>query len=399
VVWWGFTAFFDPLIAKFGWSYTAISVAASLRGVEVGLVDIAAGFLLDRFGSRRIIFGGSLLVSAGYFLLSRVGSLSGFYAAYLLVCIGGTSLSNVVFFSLVSRWFRKRLGLAMGISAMGFGAGGFAVPVIVRLLDVLGLSLTFVVLGLAALVVGGVLALFVRNRPEDVGSGPDGTPLRSDAGSPASVHALAGGQDAGKAGFTFKEAISTQAVWIVTAVGVVNVFCVSIVTTHVMPYLGSAGYSRQYAGLVAMMIPVMSILGRVGAGWLSDLVSRKIVLLLAVLGECVAVVLFMYVRMTFLLIPFLIFFGFSWGGIAILRAVILREYYGTACIGSLIGLCLGLGQLGSISGPLFAGWIFDTTGSYTVAFTVTASLLLAAAPLVLLIKPPSSVSVTDKARR
>ncbi|MFC1893735.1 MFS transporter [Chloroflexota bacterium] len=152
VIYYGFTAYFDPLVNEFGWSYTAISLAASFRSAELGMMDIVVGFLIDRFGSRRIIFTGSVLIGIGFLLLSRIDSLAAFYVSYLIICIGASGISSTVFYSAISRWFRKRLGIALGLAAAGFGAGGFGVPVIVYLLDLVGFRMVFVIIGIAAFI-------------------------------------------------------------------------------------------------------------------------------------------------------------------------------------------------------------------------------------------------------
>ena len=96
-IWYGFTAYFDPLINEFGWSYTAISIAASLRSAEVGLLDAPVGFLIDRWGSRRIVFVSSILVCIGFLMLSRVNSLTTFYIAFAIIACGATGFGSVVF--------------------------------------------------------------------------------------------------------------------------------------------------------------------------------------------------------------------------------------------------------------------------------------------------------------
>jgi len=157
-----------------------------------------------------------------------------------------------------------------------------------------------------------------------------------------------------------------------------------------MPYLEHIGYSRYRASIVAMMIPVMSIVGRLGIGWVSDFISRRVIFLLTVVGLIVGVVLFFNAHLSFLLIPFVIFFGVGYGGIIILRPGVLRDYYGSTYIGSLIGLCFGLTCIGGIAGPLFAGWVFDTTSSYSIAWVVSGSLFLIGVPLVLIMKHPQA---------
>ncbi len=385
-IWYGFTAFFDPLINEFGWSYTAISLAASLRGAEMGLMDIVVGFLLDRFGSRRIILAGSMLVGIGFLLLSRIDSLATFYLSFLVIFVGGTGISSVVFYSVVSRWFHKRLGLALGLAAAGFGAGGFAVPGVVYLLDLAGFRTAFVIIGIAAFIVGGFTSYFVRNRPEDKGYGPDGVPLQKGEHTPEHVSPHVTGLITPARDYTFKEAVSQPAFWIITYVSTVSIFSLSMITTHVMPYLQHIGYSRYTASIVAMMIPAVSIAGRLGIGWVSDLISRRVVFILLVVGQTVGVSLFLYAHLPFLLIPFVILFGVSYGGVVVLRTAVLRDYYGSTYIGSLIGFTMGVTSIGSIGGPLLAGWVFDTTSSYGPALIVSGILLLISVPLVLMMK-------------
>ncbi|MFC2002840.1 MFS transporter [Chloroflexota bacterium] len=392
-VWYGFTAFFDPLIEEFAWSYTAISLAASLRGVEFGLMDIVVGFLVDRFSIRRIILVGSILIGIGWLILSRVNSLATFYMSFFIICTGATGISSVVFLSLITRWFYKRLGLALGLTMAGFGAGGFAVPGIVYLLDVVGFRMVFFVFGVTALIIGGFTAYFLRDRPQDMGCGPDGVPLyqgkyTSEHASIHSVEPTAPARD-----YTFKEAISKPAFWIVTYVSTILVFSLMMVSTHVMPYLEHLGYSRHTASIVAMMIPVMSITGRLGIGWVSDFISRRLILILTLIGGTVGIMLFLYAHLFFFLISFVLLFGISYGGIIVLRPGILREYYGSTYIGSIIGLCFAVSMVGSIIGPTFAGWIFDTTSSYSIAWVVSGVLFLIGVPLVLIMKHPQ---VTEK---
>ena len=147
-----------------------------------------------------------------------------------------------------------------------------------------------------------------------------------------------------------------------------------------------------------MMIPVMSIAGRLGIGWVSDIISRRVLWMLAVVGQIIGTVLFIYAHLSVLLIPFVIFFGVSYGGSIVLRTGILRDYYGIAHIGSLIGLLMGLTQIGSIVGPLFAGRVFDTTGNYSIAWVVSGVVLLLSIPLILIMKHPQTTGKTVDSR-
>jgi cyanate permease len=115
VIYFGFTAVFEPIAEEFGWSYAQISLAASLRGLEVGLLAPLMGFLVDRWGPRRMVFGGSILTFVGFLILSRVSSLTMFYGAFVLIAIGMGTGTQTVLVPAVANWFRKKAGVAIGI--------------------------------------------------------------------------------------------------------------------------------------------------------------------------------------------------------------------------------------------------------------------------------------------
>ena len=130
----GFTAFFDPIVEEFGWSYTQISLAFSLRGLEMGISPIT-GFLVDRFGVGWLTFFGTIIVGLALILLGLTNSLGMFYGAFFLLGLGAGGCGGAVLMTAVAHWFRKNVGRAMGIVTCGFGAGGIVIPVIVWLIE------------------------------------------------------------------------------------------------------------------------------------------------------------------------------------------------------------------------------------------------------------------------
>jgi len=233
-IWYGFTAFFDPLVEEFAWSYTAISVAASIRGAEFGLMDTVTGFLVDRFSIRKIIFAGSAVMGIGWLILSQVNSLGVFYASFMIVCIGASGISGVVLFTLVTRWFHKRLGLVIGITASGVCVGGFAVPAIVSLLDVISFRSVFFIFGVTAIIIGAITAYFVRDWPKDVGSVPDGIIPPAGKSMAEKGKEAAPEEASPKGALRFREAISKPAFWIITYVYVAALFSWVTVVTHIL---------------------------------------------------------------------------------------------------------------------------------------------------------------------
>ena len=134
IVFYGFTAFIEPIKEELGWSYTQISFAASLRGLEMGIFAPLVGFLVDRFGTRKLILCGTITAGFGIILLSSTNSLTTFYMAFLLLGFGVGSCGTVVTMAAVANWFKRRVGIAMGIMSVGFGASGLMVPLIVLLI-------------------------------------------------------------------------------------------------------------------------------------------------------------------------------------------------------------------------------------------------------------------------
>ncbi|UCG67043.1 MAG: MFS transporter, partial [Deltaproteobacteria bacterium] len=135
IIQYGFTAFFEPIREEFGWSYTQISLAASLRGLEMGIFAPLVGFLVDRFGPRKLMVWGTITVGFGLIVLSFTHSLAMFYAAFLLLAFGAGGCTSLVTMTAVANWFRKKVGLALGVLGSGIGVSGLMVLLIVGLID------------------------------------------------------------------------------------------------------------------------------------------------------------------------------------------------------------------------------------------------------------------------
>jgi MFS family permease len=378
VVFYGFTAFFDPIREEFGWSYTQISFAVSLRGLEMGLMAPLVGFLVDRFGSRKLILYGTFTVGLGLIFLSLTRSLGVFYGAFLLVAFGAGGCTVVVPMSTVANWFHKKVSIAMGVMASGIGFSGFLVPLIVWLIDGYGWRTTLVILGLGMWIMGIPLALVIRDRPEQYGCLPDGE------SSPDPIPKLKIKDKGVEIGF--KEALKKRSFLNLCAVEAIRMITVAAIIIHVMPYLGSEGIPRHTAGMVAGAIPLFSIIGRFGFGWLGDIFDKKYVLVWALFLMGLGMLAFCYVRVTGVILLFLLLFAPGYGGGMVIRGAILREYFGRDSFGKMFGILMGFGSIGGIIGPTLAGWSFDTLGSYSTIWFVFCGMIGLAIGLMLRIR-------------
>lgn len=355
----GMTAFFHPIREELGWSYTQISLASSLRGLEMGIFAPLVGVLVDRFGSRKLMLVGTVTMGLGLLLLSRTESLLSFYGAFLLIAFGAGGSTSVVTMTAVAQWFRRNVGIAMGLMASGFGAGGLIVPLIVELISRYGWRTTLVILAAGMWCVGIPLSLVVREKPEKYGYLPDGDAPGKSASGSEPIEKRTESPEVG-----LREALRNRPFLYVNLAEAIRLLCVTAVVLHVMPYLENAGFSRAEAGMVAASLPVVSIVGRVSFGRLSDRFEKRHMLALSFLFMGTGLVAFCFVEVKALLLLFLLLFAPGFGGGMVLRGAILRDYFGRGSFGKLMGVVMGSASVGGIIGPTLAGWTFDTLGSY-----------------------------------
>ncbi|MFC2068663.1 MFS transporter [Chloroflexota bacterium] len=380
----GFTAFFEPIANELGWSYTQISFASSLRGMEAGMLAPFLGLVVDRWGPRRLIFGGIVVTSIGLILFSYTTSLVMFYGAFTLLAIGLSGSSPTVTITAVAYWFRKKLGLVTGIVTSGFALGGLIVPIVVRLIDILDWRTTIFILGLLILAIGLPLSLLIRHKPEKYGYLPDG-----EQNNTVTLHEDLMPIQTTRGDIGAMQALTSRTFWQIGLTVTFLHLAVSSVTLHVMPYLSSVGISRSTSSLVVMSIPLVSIIGRLGSGWLGDKFDKKQVTYACLALTSLGLLFFNYLsnEVMWLLVPFIILFGIGWGGTSTIRMALLMEYFGKNRFGTIMGFTMAMASIGNILGPLFAGWVFDNWGSYNnvwlvlACFTFTAIILIKRIPM------------------
>ena len=369
-IFFGFTAFFEPIAEEFSWSYTQISLAVSLRGLEMGIFAPIVGFLVDRFGPRKVIFSGTIMVGIGLISLSFTQSLAMFYGAILLLAFGAGGCTSVVTMTAVVNWFHKKAGIALGVAGSGIGASGLMVLLIVYLIDHFHWRTTLIILALGMWAIGIPLALVIRNKPEDYGYLPDGqtqaVSVQNHEVQEKSVE------------ISLKKALKEKTFFYLNLVEALRMMTLMAVFTHVMPYLSSVGMQRASASIIAGAIPVLSIIGRFGFGWLGDYYDKKHVMMLTLGLIILGILTFSFMHMRWMIIPFLLLFPLGHGGSMVLRGSILREYFGRNSFGKMIGIIMGSSSIGGIVGPTLAGWSYDTWGSYQHIWYVFAGLLIIA---------------------
>ncbi len=356
IVHYSFTAFFEPLVEEFGWSYTQISFAMSLRGLEMSIFAPLLGFLVDRFGSRKLIFCGTITVGFGLISLSLTQSLAMFYGSFLLLSFGAGGCASIVLMSTAANWFSKNVGKAIAIVTCGFGASGFIVPLVVRLIDLYHWRTALIILGIGMWILGIPLSFVVRDKPEQYGYLPDGELLHDPM-----LH-LKNKEKESEIGL--REVVKQKTFLYLMIVDLIRNMIGSAVVIHVMPYFSSVGIPRSTAGMVAAAIPLFSILGRFGFGWLGDVYNKRYMMILALCLMGMGLLAFCYVQHRWVILVFLFLFSPGCWGSMILTRTIQREYFGRHSFGKILGIIMGAASVGGIIGPTIVGWVFDTLRSY-----------------------------------
>jgi MFS family permease len=393
VIFYGFTAIFEPIAGEMGWSYTQISLAASIRGAEMGLLAPLIGVLADRWGPRRLIFSGAIIIAMGL-ILSYATSLGMFYGAFILIAIGMSGCTITVLLTAVANWFRRRVGLASGIAISGFGFGGLLIPLTVRLIELYDWRLAMTILALGMLVMIPPLSFLFRHKPEQYGYLPDG-----QAEDSVTFDNGAGLSPTVEVSIKGRQALKSSSFWHIALAFVGYAIVVTATITHVMPYLSSIGITRSISSLVATAMPLTSIGGRLSFGWLGDRLDRRRIAAGGFALMSLGMLCFSYISSIgiWLLVPFIILFGIGYGGSNVLRASLTREYFGRTSFGTIFGLMIGINMLGGILGPPLAGWVFDNWGSYQGIWFVFAGLSVAALISVLTIRPTRAFKPANKA--
>jgi sugar phosphate permease len=384
VVSFGFTSAFKPIAEEFRWSYARVSIAASIRGLEIGLLAPFVGLLLDRIGPRKLIFTGALITGSGLIFLSRIHSLSAFYGAFAVIAIGTSTCIGVLPVTVIGYWFHKRVSLATGIVVCGSATGGILVPIITIVIDTFGWRTAMVVFGAATWLILSSLAIIVRHSPERYGLLPDG----EACGDAVEGHGLAR-----LAGNNYKDvsvwrALKTMAFWHIQTGFICHVFAVHAVLTHAMPYLSSIGISRATGSIAAGAIPIMSVAGRLSFGWLGDRQDKRRITAIGIGLTGIGLFGFGFLDRSgaWLLVLVLVLLSIGYGGPVPMIPALLREYFGRSHLGSIVGVSQGLAMLGSITGQPLAGFFFDTYGRYQpvwiafAAVTVFGALSVLSAP-------------------
>jgi len=382
----GFSAFFNPIVNEFGWSRAATATALSLQRTESGALSPFIGYIVDRWGARIPMFVGTIITAVGFFWLAQIHSLLAFYLAFCTIALGLSLASGVAVTAVVGNWFNKMRGRAMTIAFAGGGLGGVMAPALVWSIAQYGWRAVLVWIGIGTLLVGIPASYVLRRRPEDYGLLPDGA-----TAPPLGAQGQAGRMDEANAGLTVKQIMRTGSFWQLTLGMGLSGMVMSTVVVFAIPGLESFGISATAAGLTVLFLSVVNIIGRLTLGFLSDFVDRRLLLALTYLLLGLGSLAFGTIVHGWQIVLFLLLYSPGHGGTVPIRFTLMADYFGRKAYASIVGISMTLTAVFGIVGPIATGWVYDVTGSYRWAFVVIGLLALTAVPLTLTLRKPDTV--------
>ena len=381
----GMTAWFVVLEQHFQWSRTQLSLAFSLARVEGGIMGPLEGLLVDRLGPRRMVLIGLLIMGAGFLLFSRVQALWQFYGAFMIMSLGAGLGTWLPMMTALNNWFVRRRSGAMSQVLVGYRLGAVAlVPLLAWAVGVDQFGWRVVAAGTGAVVVflAYPLSRLVRNRPEDYGQMPDGLAAAApsqpaESPQPSSV----------ERNFTWQEAIRTRVFWQMS----VGHACTSSITVTIMVHLGpmltDRDFSLQTVGLVVSVYTAIGIVATMVGGYLGDRVPIRLAIFGFSLFHSIAIVVVLLAHSLPVVFLFAVLMGLGEGR-GSLTVAIRGVYFGRRAFASIMGMSMVPMNVLLFAMPLFAGYMFDKTGSYAIPFTTAAVVGVAGATLFLLLGEP-----------
>jgi MFS family permease len=358
----GLPFFYDFMVRDFGWSRAQVTSGNALSKLVVGpLFGFAAGWIVDRFGPKRLMIAGILMAGTALVGLGSIHSLAGFYVFYLFNAVGyvcGGPLPNQV---LLSRWFTAARGRAMGFAYLGIGLGGALVPLLaVRLVHAFGWQGALRVLGVLIVVIALPLALLVKEAP------------------PEGVSRMLHPRDASPV--PLRDVFRRPAFYLLTLGSMCSIAAVGGANQHLKLYLSlDHGYAQGDAATVASITLAASLIGRLAMGWLADHWPKKYVMLLIYLlvASSIPLLLFATTRGTILL--FAVVFGIGLGGEYMVIPLMAAELFGVRVLGRALGVVLTADGVAEAVAPVMVGRLRDVTGSYLGGFSLLIGFALAGA--------------------
>jgi MFS family permease len=365
----GLSFFFDFMVREFGWTLLQVTSGNAFGKIVVGpLFGFGAGWIIDRFGPRRLMMAGVVAMGVALFGLGSIGTLPGFYFFYALNALGFVCAGPLPNQVLLSRWFDRNRGRAMSVAYLGIGVGWAVAPQMARVLEqAYGWHWALKGMGLVAILIA--LPLIIVLPPWDPGHLGQADRKTTIASPGTEVPAL-----------PMKALFGSRAFFLLAVASMCSIGAVGATNQHLKIFLIlDRGYTQAQAASVLSMVGMASLGGRLLVGWCADRFPKKYVMLIVYLLVAAALPL-LYGSSSFALaLVFAVVFGVAVGGDYLMIPLMAAELFGVRVLGRLLGIVLTADGIAEALAPMLVGHLRDATKSYASGFGVLIVMALVGA--------------------
>ena len=383
-----FSLFVSSLQSEFGWGRGEIMLAFTIFFLLTGVAAPLVGNIVDHYGVRGVISAGAFVTGLGFVSLYMLQNLWHLYIAYFFIGSGMSAFGHVPSSAMVANWFVKKRGTVIGIMSTGIGIGIFMMAPLVGsfLIPFFGWRVAYLTLGIITWGIIPLTIFVVRTKPSEMGLYPDGATSSEEV-------AETGDSSQATKGLDLRAALGTIAFWLVSVTFFVSAFSSLGFNQSMVPYLQDAGFSVSVAAGALTILGLGSAIGKFSFGWLCDKIKAKQACALSIVLLLIAAIILMFIRPTSppAIIWFdALLFGLGGGGWLPTMAMLVSRNFGLTSYGAIIGMVSLLQAVGGATGPLFSGYMFDTTNTYYWTFIIFLCLYTIAIPAVLSVHRPKS---------
>jgi len=368
------SVFLQPVSEAMGWSRTGISTVALINWLSMGLSAFVWGALSDRIGTRAVVLSGGVLLGLGLVTASRAATLGQFQILFGVLVGAAAGSFYAPLIATTTRWFTRNRSLAVALVSAGLSLGSTMIGPLARwLISSYDWRTAMLLIGDLAWLLIIPAALLVREPPP---------------ASPAVATAAAPPDDPG---FTVAQAMASPQF---AAIALVFFACCAAHSGpifHMITHAIDHGVSAMAATTVLSVAGLASLSGRIVCGLVADRIGAKRMLLVGLTMQAIAVSLYVFTRSLGSFYALALLFGFSYGGVMPLYAILIREYFGARIMGTTFGAVSAISTLGMALGPWAGGWFYDTLGGYFWLYIGSFGIGLGAVAIALSFRPPRPV--------
>jgi MFS family permease len=363
----GLPFFYDFMVREYGWSRTVVTSGNAIGKLIVGpLFGFIAGWMIDKYGPRRLMMSGALMMGTALIGLSFSRSLGFFYLFYVFNALGYVCGGPLPCQVLISRWFDRNRGKAMGIAYLGIGTGGALVPQIAAGLEKhFGWHMALSSLGFLIIFVALPLSYFIKGssvKPAHQGEKNDTIPI--------------------------KRILTNRNFYLLAFGSMCSIGAVGGVGQHLKLYLRDIDYSQAEAANVMSFVLLSSLAGRLLMGSLADLIRRKYVMILIYMIVASAIPLLLMPDFPGRIYLFAVIFGIGLGGDYMIIPLMAGDLFGIRALGRTMGIILVADGIAESTFPMLVGALYDSAKSYTPGFIVLICVALTGAIIVSFLPKP-----------